>query len=354
MSSADNTLTMFSLHTDDEVLEPRVLTPAPWIVGPQDDETQELTGYLGWPEDALAAFGPDEYWGDGPFTEGQEEQDEDDEGFGVQELQEPPQLQLPAPILPRPRYPDTTWTAVPVLNVRAPGYDLDEEDRPDPVPAGLAEHPGVRMAYLQAVIQNVYAHASVVQATEILNSTLDALSTMGPLPLNPRPVRTLESAKRRLGIDADQYITKYAICPICWKHYTPKQITELDGPECLVDDCEGILYEEYHNRKGHLKRKPIKLNPYTSVVQTLKRFFMRPGFANMVRDNRTSPHGHGDDDDFIMRDIYDAACWDSCYTNTRRDVGNHGSIRDVPCEGPSMKNLNAHRFGLHLTVNTDW
>ncbi|KAF8159996.1 hypothetical protein B0H34DRAFT_843902 [Crassisporium funariophilum] len=180
---------------------PKTIENGPDKVAPQDNGTQELGGYQGQPEDALAAFGPDNYWDDGPYAGEQnawEDQDEGNDDIGMQEL---PQQQPSAPILPWPRYPDTTWTTVPALNICAPGSDLDEEDRPDPVPTGLAEHPGVRMAYLQAVIQNVYAHTSVVQATEILNSTLDALSTMGPLPLNPRPILDQSGLSKAPNVD---------------------------------------------------------------------------------------------------------------------------------------------------------
>ncbi|KDR66227.1 hypothetical protein GALMADRAFT_217198 [Galerina marginata CBS 339.88] len=189
---------------------------------------------------------------------------------------------------------------------------------------------------------------------DILNGTLDALLAAGALPAYPRPVRTLESAKRRLGIDADQYITQYIICPQCWKHYTPKQVSEFDSPACLVDDCEGILYDEVLDGKGRRKRQPKKVNPYTSIIDTLRRFFMRPGFAKMIKDSRGHQGGHNGDEDFVMHDIYDGAGWDQCYTNTVREVGNMGSIRDVARDGGELEKLTSHRYGLHLTLNTDW
>jgi len=302
----------------------------------------EVLGLGWWGDDDDAADDEDRYVGSAAAVE---------QPLLSEHVHEQPPPQRP---LGRRNCPDTVWIPTAAVDVRPPGSDLDESDQPDATPRGLREHPGVRIAYLQAVIQNVYAHASVVQASEILNNTLDALSTMGPLPVNPRPVRTLESAKRRLGIDADQFITQYAICPKCWKHYTPKQILELESPECLVDDCDGVLYGEYQSQKGLRRRKALKINPYTSIIQTLRRFFLRPGFAAMIRDNRDTRNGHCDDEEFVMRDIHDGACWDSCYTNTIREVGNRGSVQDVPKEGDVQENLNSHRFGLHLTVNTDW
>ncbi|KAF8803058.1 hypothetical protein BYT27DRAFT_7110771 [Phlegmacium glaucopus] len=178
--------------------------------------------------------------------------------------------------------------------------------------------------------------------------------SMGVLPAHPRPVRTLESAKRRLGIDADQYITQYIICPQCWKHYTPKQVHDLDSPACLLEYCDGILFEESLGSKGRRKRHPMKVNPYASIIDTLRRFFMRPGFAEMIRDSRGHQGGHNDDENFVMQDIYDGAGWDQCYTNTVREVGNLGSIRDVSRTGGEPEKLTSHRYGLHLTLNADW
>jgi len=115
-----------------------------------------------------------------------------------------------------------------------------------------------------------------------------------------------------------------------------------------------ILFDESLDSKGRQKRHPKKVNPYTSIIQTLRRFFMRPGFAAMIRDSRGQHGGHNDDPDFVMADIYDGAAWGRCYTNTVREVGDLGSIRDVSRDGGEPEKLTSHRFGLHLTLNMDW
>lgn len=91
---------------------------------------------------------------------------------------------------------------------------------------------------------NVYGHLSWIQATNQLNHMLNALLIANSLPVHPRPVRALASAKRHLGIDPDQWITQYAICPQCWKHYSPTQLKELISSECTVEDCEGTIFSE--------------------------------------------------------------------------------------------------------------
>ena len=251
---------------------------------------------------------------------------------------------------------DQVWQPVPQVDVSTPGSDADDNDRPALISPAFREKPHIRMTYLQAVINNVYANIPVQQTTDIMNNTLDAFSVAGVLPTYPRPVRTLESAKRRLGLDADQHITQYSICPKCWKHYTPKQILQANSSDCLVPGCDGKIYEEYTNRKlaGHMKRRPIKVNPYTSIIHTLKRFFMRPGFARMIKDSRLHPENQNNDPDFIMRDIHDGAAWHRGFTNSVREVGDMGTVRDVPRNPGPREKLTSHRFGLHLTLNTDW
>lgn len=108
---------------------------------------------------------------------------------------------------------DTIWRSVPEIDIHPPGSDVDENESVVLIRPAFAESSSVRMAYLQAAIANVFMHALVINATSILNTTLNILDAAGNLPLllHPRPVRTLESAKRRLGIDADLHITQYAI-----------------------------------------------------------------------------------------------------------------------------------------------
>jgi hypothetical protein len=198
---------------------------------------------------------------------------------------------------------------------------MDEADRPAVVPPAFSEESCVRIAYLQAVIGNIYNHLSVTQAMDSLNSTLDTLLVVGALPAYPRPVQTLASAKQHLGLDTDQYITQYVLCPICWKHYTPKEVDKLQGPVCAVQHCNGIIYEEYVDSKGRNKQRPFKVNPHTSIIQTLRQFFMRPGFANLIKDSQNHQGGHNRDKNFVMRDMDNAEGWDQVYTNTICEVG---------------------------------
>jgi hypothetical protein len=136
----------------------------------------------------------------------------------------------PAPLEPvedLAYHPDEVFTAVDLPEIPDPVLERDNLDRPSVKIPALGEKSYIRMAYLQAVMGNVFDSLSWDRATKQLNGTLDVLAMAQSLPTNPRPVRTLISARCRLGLDPDQWIIQYALCSICWKHHTPKQLLGL-------------------------------------------------------------------------------------------------------------------------------
>jgi len=48
------------------------------------------------------------------------------------------------------------------INIRTPGADVDEADMPDSIPQAFVEESCIRIAYLQAVIANIYSHVSIL------------------------------------------------------------------------------------------------------------------------------------------------------------------------------------------------
>lgn len=252
--------------------------------------------------------------------------------------------------------PDTLYRIVEITNDLCPYLDIDPKDAGAVLPPAIRdrEPSHIRMAYLQAVINNVYRNMSVVDATENLNITLNALDVTGALPDYPRPVRTLISAKRRLGIDPDQWIVQYAICPKCWKHYAPKTLHELEEPGCLVPQCDGTIYTEKRDQKGCLKRYAVMVLPHVSIIQSLRRMLRRKGFRKLIRDSRNTPPNQNDDEEFLMQDMHDGQIWHDLRTGIKREVGNHGTVRDTPVEPGQERKLTDTRLGLHLVINLDW
>ncbi|KAF9461452.1 hypothetical protein BDZ94DRAFT_1371533 [Collybia nuda] len=213
------------------------------------------------------------------------------------------------------------------------------EVQPLGIPA-MQEEPYIRLAYLQAVMGNVFGKLTWEHATQQLNNTLDILALADRLPVHPRPVRTLQSARQRLGIDPDQYIIQYSLCPVCWKHHTPQELKDLASPNCSARNCTGKIYTL---KDGH--RDPVLILPRVSLI----------GFAALVERRPHHQPGRNSDEDFIMKDMPDGKMWYYSTTRTKREVGNLGTVRDTPNSAEELPTkLFSHRFGLQLTLNTDW
>lgn len=217
----------------------------------------------------------------------------------------------------------------------------------------LGEPASVRMAYLQAVYNNVANHMPVCATTQSLNMTLDIIEATGTLPDVPAPARTLATAKRRLGIDPDALIIQYAICPKCWKHHTPEQMGALESPKCATLNCSGEIYEEFQDSGGNTKRRAIKILPQVSLIHSLRRLVRRKGFRKLLLKTDTNEN-RNDDDTFVMTDMHDGSIWHELKTGIQREVGNLGSVRDMPITEGSERKVTENAFGLILSVNLDW
>ncbi|KAF8968989.1 hypothetical protein BDZ97DRAFT_1915680 [Flammula alnicola] len=174
--------------------------PAPLIIAPPNHA-------IGQPP-ALGVF-PARGYGHDAHAENQAV-GEDDPG-----LEDLPDDVQPLPLLIHPA--DTTWSHATLSNEVESNLEADRQDAtPVLPPAYRDEEPSwIRIAYLQAVLNNVFDGMPVTKSDDNLATTLNALDAAGVVPEYPRPVRTLASAKRRLGIDPDEYIIQYAVCPQC-------------------------------------------------------------------------------------------------------------------------------------------
>ncbi|KAK0451882.1 hypothetical protein EV421DRAFT_1069880 [Armillaria borealis] len=231
----------------------------------------------------------------------------------------PPQLHNGRPAFIERENVSTTPAPAPddryeeVIMPPCPDYGRDDpfDDDVAPIvpPAFTRGEPtAVRLAYLQAVYNNVFCNIPVSTTTDNLNMTLNALDAAGALPLVPPPVRTLTSAKKHLGIDPDAWIIPYTVCPRCWKLYTPHETENLASPACLYPGCVGTLYTESKDAKGRSKRRAVKILPQVSLLQSLRRMVRRKGFRKLVRDSRGAARNM-DDDDFVMKDMHDGSLW---------------------------------------------
>ncbi|KAF6762530.1 hypothetical protein DFP72DRAFT_987053 [Ephemerocybe angulata] len=230
------------------------------------------------------------------------------------------------PVIPVPQVPvivpDTVWTKV---GPPAEAYDTDDKRR-DTIPIlppayTRKEHPGIRIAYLQAVIRN-------------LSTTLKVLETTGILPPMPAPVHTVTSAKCCLGVDPDEHIIQYVL-------YERPPLAFLPYP-----NCDGIIYKEERDANQKVKQTALNISPQVSLIHSLHRIIHRKG--------RGTPKNKNNDPQFVMKDMHDGKQWHDMKTGIKHEVGNHGAVRDVEVKEGSEECLTDHRFGLHLTTNTDW
>jgi hypothetical protein len=228
--------------------------------------------------------------------------------------------------------------------------DFDGSDELLPGIPAMKEKPYIRLTYLQAVLGNVFGKLTWAHATEQLRNTFQILSMAGSLPEFPQPVQTLQSARRRLAIDPDAHIIQYSVCPQCWKHYTPFDMNNLASANCMIAGCPGKVFTiNGGNRIATL------INPQVSIIASLRRMFLRPGFAQMVARKPDQRPGRNNDNDFVMKDLSDGDMWYQSTVGTTRQIGSQGTIRDIPLgEEDDARKLYSCRFGLQLTLNTDW
>ncbi|TEB20556.1 hypothetical protein FA13DRAFT_1644436 [Coprinellus micaceus] len=260
-------------------------------------------------------------------------------------------------------FPDAAWQRQVV-----PGYESEEEEEgwflgdeeervnePDLVepPAYARGKPShVRMAYLQAALNNVTGNVPVRLTNQNLDSQLNMLAAAGALPDYPPPAWTLETVKRRVGIDPKAWVIKYAACPKCWKLYAPEALETMEGPACTAEDCDGVIYELKAPKKK--KRRLFLMIPQVSLIDSIRRMVRRKGYRKKFRDSRNRPTRQNNDPNFVMKDIYDGEMWDSLKTGINWERGDRDSVRDVGRGGGEGENLSSHRYGLHMTVNLDW
>ncbi|ESK92907.1 hypothetical protein Moror_9063 [Moniliophthora roreri MCA 2997] len=186
--------------------------------------------------------------------------DEDDEN-----MRPPPESQAGSNQI---QQPDVHYTPISI-----PGHVYPPIDsHPDSVvaPSLRDNDPSfLQLAYLQAVLHNVRSKMSVQKSSESLEMMLDVLKAARCIPEDCTPVKTLQSAKRRLGLNPDTHIIQYSICPQCWRHYNPQEVRELESPACTSDNCDGVVYTEKCTASGDTKQHPIKIIPQVSLIQSL-------------------------------------------------------------------------------------
>ncbi|CAL1715467.1 unnamed protein product [Somion occarium] len=223
----------------------------------------------------------------------------------------------------------------------------------DSSPAAMHESPPIRLAYLHAVLGNIFEHNTILDATNRLAGSLDIIDACGCLPTYPKPVRTLVTAKKQLGLNVDDYIKKRPICIVYFKYYSYETITSMDSPQCTESKCQGLIYRDvYTSKKNHITRLPAKIQPYASIIKSLRRLCLRKDFIeNLIP--LTGPT-EGSTDDTPMTDFYGASASGTIRIGLKCVVDEQGKVKDIKILPGSSHMLRDCELGLSLTLNVDW
>ncbi|KIM81157.1 hypothetical protein PILCRDRAFT_89185 [Piloderma croceum F 1598] len=235
------------------------------------------------------------------------------------------------------------------------GSSSSATDETEEVELAMAfrENPTIRLLYLQTVVANIFDSRTVLACNTQLTDGLDLLDAAGiSLIQSIKPATTLATAKRRLGLEYDDYIEKRPICTICSKYYTLNDINSLHSPSCTKPRCKGIAYRIKRSTDDPpvKKRVPAKILPYMSLIQSLQRMLLRPSFVNNLVPFQESEF----DKTTRMYDIQDSPAYNSLEIRLKRVVDEDGNVRDIEASPGSRRLLTSCDLGLGMTLNLDW
>jgi hypothetical protein len=256
-------------------------------------------------------------------------------------------------------------------------FDQPPDDDPDDEGNGFEanyqafrEHELVRNAYIDAFIQKVIYGATHRALKHQLKA---ARRTIAANPLVPREdvanmARTIGTAEVRLGVNTDDIVTTFTLCPHCKRRYSPEYIATANEDTCLNDGCEGVLFTVRNLASGSRRRVPNLTYPFASPIAWLKHMLSLPGMSELMQNWRNDQN-----DDWGLRgpisseewmrdlnvdrpigDISDGWGWRSTSAGLERRYDPHtGNVADESVLDPPIRFVSLP-FGLSLSLNTDW
>ncbi|CAE6410562.1 unnamed protein product [Rhizoctonia solani] len=258
-----------------------------------------------------------------------------------------------------------------------PWGDQNDEE-PDPEPdnpidpeeycAAFREHPLIRNAYVDAIVQKVLYSANHRALTHQLKAAQRQLRSNPDVPAEDlsRMALTIRTVERRLGLDSDDLIMTYTLCPLCRRSYSPNDIADADNSTCQNDNCEGTLFDVKTLASGQRKRESRLTYPCVSIIAWLRRLFSQAGMAKLVQNWRTeNDHGQAEPipvDQWAVTvrmntplgDMSHGWGWRSGVGGLDRVVDEvTGDVEDRSPMDPPVR-FSSLPFGLSFSLNTDW
>ncbi|CUA68980.1 POC1 centriolar protein homolog A [Rhizoctonia solani] len=298
--------------------------------------------------------------------DGDEEPDDDDpfDDFGLPRGHEEPPGEGQQPF------------ALPWENL--PGNDPDDPDDPDAEPyeevdpaeycAAFQEHPDIRNAYVDVIVQKVLYGVNHRALNHQLKAAQRHLRSNPDIPADglARMALTIRTVEQRLGLDSSDIITTYTLCPLCERSYHPDYINETDSDTCQNVNCNGVLYDTRILASGQRKRVSRRTFVSASVVGWLRRMLNYPGISELAHHWQTEDHqelveplsaeewfAHLDMDR-PLADFTDGLEWCSRAAGMDRvEDEETGEVEDRSLINPQIR-LSSIPFGFSLTLSTDW
>ncbi|KAG8755967.1 hypothetical protein FRC11_005623 [Ceratobasidium sp. 423] len=155
----------------------------------------------------------------------------------------------------------------PPINI-APAFQLPEEDEPEYAPdedpddpdnfgahyPAFQEPAAIRNAYIDAFIQkNLYGatHRALKHQLKAIRRTVSSHPDVNIEDIS-RMAQSIGTVERRLGVDTDNIIITFVLCPTCKRRYSQEYIKETDVNTCVNEGCEGVLFTTRRLASGSL------------------------------------------------------------------------------------------------------
>lgn len=265
----------------------------------------------------------------------------------------------PVNVLPEPNSHPQTPVPPPSAPPSPPpldiDYDSDESESDYQFTHAYTDPPAVRLAYLHALADHIIRKHPVRDVEIGLRNTIDCLELMpGGLPAGFKPLTTLKSVRRHLGLDTSRLLHRVPVCDKCYKRYSMEDVSSAVLPATCTRTqprCTGS-YMKLSTKNGQDKKMPTKVLLYMKIVPTLRYMLLRPSFVRLLTEGsevNALPRAPG-----VMYDICDGSAWKSAQFGLRRVFRQDGSVSDEPTTPGSNLHVSSLGYGLFAALNIDW
>ncbi|KAG8721874.1 hypothetical protein FRC08_009397 [Ceratobasidium sp. 394] len=242
------------------------------------------------------------------------------------------------------------------------------DDDPDALCAAFREPDLIRNAYIDAFVQKTLYGATHRALKHQLKAARRTISAHPDIAIEhvTKMAQTIGTVERRLGVNTDDLIITFTLCPVCKRRYSPEYIRETDNEHCLNDGCPGILFTVRALASGGRRRVSNLTYPYASPIAWLRHMLIQPGMAELMQTWRTeddhelaAPVSSQDwmrdlNHNQPLGDITDGWGWRSTAAALHR--GRDPITRDIVDESevhPPIRFVSLP-FGISFSLNTDW